>query len=509
MQVLFSGIGAELLDHFYGDGLFTSHWLAAIAAALSTAAQSLPEGRGLRILEIGAGTGGLASQVLPLLERGLHSYTFSDVSAAFFSGAAQKLAAFPEVEFKIFDLEKPGTEQELEAETFDFIIGTNVLHAVKDVRAALRNVHGLLTPGGSLIFMDTATPQLWTETVFGLTSGWWRFTDRDLRPEQPLLKRAQWETALRESGFAETASLPGLIGPTGGEGQIGLLARKSCVETPVASQTEAPEEKSWLVFADKSGVGDALVSRLRKLGARCQVVRRGKNFEFDGNDAFMLRPGTLEDWQTLIRTCSSPQRIVYFWTLDAEKDGAENLDALLHLTQTLEAAQPAAKQRLDLVTRNAQSAGREMQPTVVAQAPSIGLMRVVLNEHSNLRWRAIDLPPEGDAELLWGEIIRKDGEREIALRGEARYVRRLDRGRAPREQWLDSALPLRLESRERGRLDTLRFAPFELPPCAAGSGLDRSESSGNEFPRRAQGARALSRRRSRCAHFWRRSWRHR
>ena len=208
MQVLFSGIGAELLDQFYGDGLFTSHWLAAIAAAVRTAARNLPEGRGLRILEIGAGTGGLAAQVLPLLERGLHSYTFSDVSAAFFSGAAQKLAAFPEVEFKIFDLEKPGTEQEFEAGTFDFIIGTNVLHAVSDVRAALRNLHDLLAPGGSLIFMDAATPQLWTETVFGLTSGWWRFTDRDLRPEQPLLRRAQWEAVLQETGFSETLRCP-------------------------------------------------------------------------------------------------------------------------------------------------------------------------------------------------------------------------------------------------------------------------------------------------------------
>jgi SAM-dependent methyltransferase len=240
VQVLFSGIGAELLDHFYGDGLFTSHWIAAIAAAVSTAARQLPEGRGLRILEIGAGTGGLASQMLPLLERDVHSYTFSDVSAAFFSGAAQKLAAFPEVEFKIFDLEKPGAEQELEAETFDFVIGTNVLHAVKDVRATLRNLHSLLAPAGSLIFMDTATPQLWTETVFGLTSGWWRFSDRDLRPEQPLLKREQWETALRESGFCETASLPGLIGPTGGEGQIGLLARKGGAEVSGAPRKETP-----------------------------------------------------------------------------------------------------------------------------------------------------------------------------------------------------------------------------------------------------------------------------
>ena len=396
VQVLFSGIGAELLDHFYGDGLFTSHWLAAIAAAVGTAARSLPEGRGLRILEIGAGTGGLASQVLPLLERGLHSYTFSDVSAAFFSGAAQKLAAFSEVEFKIFDLEKPGVEQEFEPGTFDFIIGTNVLHAVKDVRAALRNLHGLLAPGGSLIFMDTATPQLWTETVFGLTSGWWRFTDRDLRPEQPLLKRAQWEAVLQETGFAETASLPGLIGPTGGEGQVGLLARKSYEEESVLSETETPDEKSWLVFKDTSGVGDALISRLREFGARCRVVRRGENFEFDGNDAFTLRPGTLEDWKKLLAACadSLPERIVYLWNLDDGADMAANLDALLHLTQALESAQPAAKLRLDLVTRNAQPAGNDLQPTAVAQAPSIGLMRVILNEHSNLRWRAIDLSPE-------------------------------------------------------------------------------------------------------------------
>ncbi|MDQ3116855.1 MAG: acyltransferase domain-containing protein, partial [Verrucomicrobiota bacterium] len=284
VQVLFSGIGAELLDHFYGDGLFTSHWIAGIAAAISSAARRLPEGRGLRILEVGAGTGGLASQVLPLLERGLHSYIFSDVSAAFFSGAGQKLASFPEVEFKIFDLEKSGTDQELEAGSFDFIVGTNVIHAVRDVREALRNLHGLLAPGGSLLFMDTATPQLWTETVFGLTSGWWRLTDRDLRPEQPLLNRVQWESALRESGFSETASLPGLIGPTGGEGQIGLLARKANEKTSSATEpaTEKPEEKSWLIFADNSELSEALVRQVRANGARCRVAWIGKSFEFDG-----------------------------------------------------------------------------------------------------------------------------------------------------------------------------------------------------------------------------------
>ena len=31
VQVLFAGAGAELLDQFYGDGLYTSPWLAAIS----------------------------------------------------------------------------------------------------------------------------------------------------------------------------------------------------------------------------------------------------------------------------------------------------------------------------------------------------------------------------------------------------------------------------------------------------------------------------------------------
>src|SRR5437764_7184421 len=157
----------------------------------------------------------------------------------------QKLAAFPEIETKIFDLEKPAAEQGFEPGSFDFVVGTNVLHAVADVRSALRNLHGLLAPGGSLVFMDLANPQLWTEAVFGLTSGWWRFTDRDLRSVHPLLGRSQWEKLLVETGFSETASLPGLIGRYG-EGQIGILGRKAYEHAASSdSAVPAPEEKSW------------------------------------------------------------------------------------------------------------------------------------------------------------------------------------------------------------------------------------------------------------------------
>src|SRR4029077_11730089 len=57
----------------------------------------------------------------------------------------------------------------------------------------------------------------------------------------------------------------------------------------------------------------------------------------------------------------------------------------------------------------------------------------------------------------------------------------LDRGRLCSEQWLDPILPLRLECRERGRLDTLRFAPFELPPCGPGQVLIEVKAAGMNF----------------------------
>ncbi len=510
VQVLFSGAGAELLDQFYGDGLYTSHWMAAIGATLREAARHLPEGRGLRILEIGGGTAGLAAHVLPLLERGLHSYTFTDVSAGFFPGAMQKLAAFPEVECKIFDLEKPGTGQDLATGSFDFIIGTNVLHAVSDIRVTLAHLHELLAPGGSLIFMDTATPQLWTETVFGLTSGWWRFTDRDLRPHQPLLERAQWERVLKESGFSETASLPGLIGPTGGEGQMGLLARKAWQKTFAApALSAAPTEKSWLIFADASGLGEKIATQLRAAGARVHIAWAGKKFIATDAETFTLRPEAPEDWKQLLQACATEtplERIIYLWSLDAPVEIANGdmlmgTDALLHLSQALDATNPGGKLRIDAITRGAQPAGRETTATAVAQAPGVGLFRVILNEYSNLSCRGIDLPPLAeergrlgpsvdsgrgapapcDATLLWSELARQDAEREIAFRGEARYAQRLSRGRPSVQQTLDPSVPLRLESRERGHLDTLRFAPFVLPPCGQGEVLIDVRAAGMNF----------------------------
>ena len=70
---------------------------------------------------------------------------------------------------------------------------------------------------------------------------------------------------------------------------------------PLAEAPEVnPAEKSWLFFADESGVGDQLIRRLRKAGATCRVARRGASFAAKGVDEFSLRPEAAEDWRELL-----------------------------------------------------------------------------------------------------------------------------------------------------------------------------------------------------------------
>ncbi len=493
VQILFSGPGAELLEQFYGDGLLASHWIASIAGTVREASNHLPEGRGLRILEIGAGTGALAAQILPQLERGLHAYTFTDVSAGFFPSASQKLAAFPEVECRVFDLDKSAGSQGFPPGSFDFIVGTNVLHAVADVRFTLATLHELLAPGGTLMFMDVAASQFWTESVFGLTSGWWHLKDHDLRPEHPLLQRVQWESTLREAGFLETTSFAGLHG-SDGEGQIAVLARKDPGEPEgISTNDEKPAvESSWIIFADSSGLGDGLAGLISNAGLSCRVVRPGDGFANPVPSEFTIRPSDSEDWKRLFEVLqkdSRPMRTVYCWTLD---DTAEPSDAdvlmgtgpLLHLTHALEASFGATKLRLDLVTRGAQPAGRATAPVSVAQSPAIGIFRVILSEHPSFTCRAIDLAPHAngsDAGLLWSELRREHSDREVALRGEARYAQRLARGLAAVEVPLDPAVPLRLESRERGLIDSLHLTGFTMPECGPGEVLIKVRAAGMNF----------------------------
>ena len=97
----------------------------------------LPKGKALRILEIGGGTGGMTSFILPMLPDNCTEYVFTDISLRFIAAAQQKFSRYPFVQYRPLDIELDPTQQRLIANSFDVIIASDVLHATKDLRKTL------------------------------------------------------------------------------------------------------------------------------------------------------------------------------------------------------------------------------------------------------------------------------------------------------------------------------------------------------------------------------------
>jgi acyl transferase domain-containing protein len=86
---------------------------------------------GMRILEIGAGTGGFTSTVLPTLNKpGLgcmySTYTYTDISSGFFKAAKERFGEYPRLEFVKLDISKDLVTQGFEHNSYDLVIAANV-----------------------------------------------------------------------------------------------------------------------------------------------------------------------------------------------------------------------------------------------------------------------------------------------------------------------------------------------------------------------------------------------
>jgi myxalamid-type polyketide synthase MxaE and MxaD len=221
------------------------------------------------------------------------------------------------------------------------------------------------------------------------------------------------------------------------------------------SQTAAPSaaqpgSESWLIFADRSGVGEALAAVIDAAGGRSVVVAHGQSYEQSDDTHFCIRPERPEDMRRLLDAALTSNRavcrgVVHLWSLDAslpEPMTAASLEAaqllgcgsalpLLHELGRLEGSDVP---RLWLITRGAQPAGEEALPLDTAQAPLWGLGRVIAQEHSLFWGGLMDLDPgawpnDDVAHQLWNEISAPDGEDQVAFRQGRRYAGRLVRRR--------------------------------------------------------------------------------
>jgi len=454
LELLFAYDQGITSDHFYQDSASFSAYNRLIAGIAARAARALPEGRKLRILEIGAGTGGLTSHILSGLPADRTDYVFTDISSQFFSRAEQKFNAWGELEFSSLDIEQDPLQQAFEANSFDLVLASNTFHATRDLRESLKHARQLLRPGGLLLFLEGCDQRFSLDIIFGLTPGWWRFTDHELRPEHPLISPGEWKKVLEDTGYEDVMPLF----PGGDKlGQVVMHARRpvenaveaaedvaevAAGDTEPSASAEGEDDIHWLVLADQQGLSDHLAEILQMAGATYSLVVPGDEYAEDGQ-TYRLPVDDDSALTRLLAAASQKQAItgvLYLWGLDsqpteqldladlqqAERTSCHFLMRLLQLT-----GEPWAKnlQSLVLVTRMAHPRHTEESRFSLQQLPLIAFGRVVQNEYFQYRFRQVDLDQtelSDQAQRLWQEMQWPDNEDEVVFRGCGRFVPRLD-----------------------------------------------------------------------------------
>ncbi|MCB9941402.1 MAG: AMP-binding protein [Planctomycetaceae bacterium] len=207
LSVLFPDGTMDQAVSFYSQAKLLAGYNALAGEALQQALSTMPKGESLRLLEVGAGTGGLTTHLLPRLPKDGCEYVFTDISPSFLHAASDRFGEYASFRTQLLDISQSLPDQNVEPNSFDLVIAANVLHATPLLHETLANVRRLLKPDGWLVLLEAANPPLWGDMVFTLIDGWWNFADKDVRPDYPLMRRDRWCHVLRESGFDDIACL--------------------------------------------------------------------------------------------------------------------------------------------------------------------------------------------------------------------------------------------------------------------------------------------------------------
>jgi 3-oxoacyl-(acyl-carrier-protein) synthase/SAM-dependent methyltransferase/acyl carrier protein len=249
LETLFPDGSFALAEGLYKTGAQARYVNPIIASALRAAAQVSGKRRTVRILEVGGGTGGTTSAILPMLPSGKVEYWFTDLSELFLRRARREFSQYGFVHYGLFDIDRDFEEQGFRDGMFDVIVAANVVHAARNLSSALGRAQRLLAPGGILALIETTHHHSWFDMSTGLIEGWQHFEDED-RQDHPLLTPEQWRVVIERSGFAEAIALPGIDSPASVLGQHVLLARRS-EDAERQSRSEMPAAASKAVSSSR------------------------------------------------------------------------------------------------------------------------------------------------------------------------------------------------------------------------------------------------------------------
>jgi acyl transferase domain-containing protein len=273
----------NMLDRLYTEGMGTVECNEQISMLAHRITHRHPH---MRILEIGAGTGGTTRSLVKGIGKNFSAYYYTDISAGFFERAREILDG-GKVSFMTLDIEKDPIQQGFEAYSFDMIVASNVLHATKFLKTTMKNVRKLLKPGGYLLLLETTGRWLRSQFVMCGLPGWWLGRD-DGRPYTPTITEAQWDALLESTGFSgidivkrdSGSSLPHSISVMLSQA---VDERVEALRQPLAFPDMVPTANRFIILGGKS---------LRS----CIIIRDIQK---------ILRP-----WRTDIEVLESPEAIV-------------------------------------------------------------------------------------------------------------------------------------------------------------------------------------------------------
>ncbi|KAH9909070.1 lovastatin nonaketide synthase [Xylariomycetidae sp. FL2044] len=189
-----------MLDNVYEEGFGLDRVNDYIAEMVAQIAHRYPR---MNILEIGAGTGGSTKAILRLLGQTFSTYTYTDVSSAFFSVAEDRFKDFAtKMVFKTFDMTQPPAAQGFDEGSYDLVIASNVLHATLDLEEMMKNARSFLKPGGFIVILEIVNNDcLRVGLPMGSLPGWWLGAESGRR-WGPTLTLKQWDALLMKCGFS-------------------------------------------------------------------------------------------------------------------------------------------------------------------------------------------------------------------------------------------------------------------------------------------------------------------
>ncbi len=442
--------------------------------------QMIPRTRSLSILEVGGGTGGLTAALLAALPSDRVEYVFTDPSEAAVARAESRCAALSCLRCAVLDLGADIAKQGFADEQHDLIVAGMAPTAWPDHDRDLAAIRMLLKPGGLLLLM-VPKGDGFLDLVFGMPS--------DHAGE------SDWQRAVLEARFEEVVSL-------GGDNPIAartvLVARKPSA-APHLPIRRGVDPATWLLLTDDIAVAPVttVIDALDRLGQRVVIAQAGHSFERLGLDRFQVPCGNSDAYGQLFRIVAAdgvgPLHIVHLRGT-AERAPSEPLTAqrrgsfdLLIAVQALIAAGLAASAGLTVVTSGAMPMPDRSDGCVRPwQAPLWGLTRTIINERADVCCRLIDLDPEASpaasGEALVEELLHRDGEDEVLLRGRARYVPRLTRRMAePAAVEADDETGFRLTFAQGEAQEGVVLQGIAIPRPAAGEVTAQVKAAGLNF----------------------------